>query len=139
MDNKGPLILTFYLGIFFQELGEKLPYTLRMIAGCNEECGMDGVEYYIHHYEEPVFLFTPDSEFPLCNGEKGRLCANFTSKHFEQGAILEFQGGVIADYLIRYDLVSEDEKRYLSMVSLLCGDHLGRGLGIQCDDGIFPP
>lgn len=25
------------------------------------------------------------------------------------------------------------------MVSLLCGDHLGRGLGIQCDDGIFPP
>ena len=197
IDNKGPLILTFYLGKFFQELGEKLPYTLRMIAGCNEECGMEDVEYYIHHYEEPVFLFTPDSEFPLCNGEKGRLCANFTSKHFEQGAILEFQGGVaqnavpdeafavvrgdiekfppadririsqdesgvkltaegigghashaegtinaiglIADYLIRYDLVSEDEKRYLSMVSLLCGDHLGRGLGIQCDDGIFPP
>ena len=45
IDNKGPLILTFYLGKFFQELGEKLPYTLRMIAGCNEECGMEDVEY----------------------------------------------------------------------------------------------
>ena len=197
IDNKGPLILTFYMAKFFKELGETLPYTLRMLAGCDEECGMEDVEYYIHHYEEPVFLFTPDSEFPLCNGEKGRLCANFTSRKFEDGAILDFQGGVaqnavpdeafavvrgeiekfppadritiskaengvkitstgigghashaehtinaigvIADYLMNNDLVTAEEKKYLKMVSLLCEDYQGHGLGIQCDDGIFPP
>ena len=94
VDNKGPLILTYYMGKFFKDLGAPLPYSLRMMAGCDEESGMEDVEYYIHHYEEPVFLFTPDSEFPLCNGEKGCLCGNFTSRRFEDGAIMDFQGGM---------------------------------------------
>lgn len=55
---------------------------------------MRDVEYYVHHYEEPVFLFTPDSEFPLCNGEKGSLVGNITSRKFENGVILDFQGGM---------------------------------------------
>lgn len=197
IDNKGPLILTYYMGKFFKELGVRIPYSLRMMAGCDEESGMEDVEYYIHHYEEPVFLFTPDSEFPLCNGEKGCLSGNFTSPKFENGAILDFQGGMaqnavadeayavirahiakcpetdritvteteagvrldaagigghashaegtinaiglIADYLLEYNLVTEDEKMYLKMLSLLCEDYQGNGLGIQCDDGIFPP
>lgn len=197
IDNKGPLILTFYMAKFFQELGEELPYSLRMMAGCDEESGMRDVEYYIHHYEEPVFLFTPDSEFPLCNGEKGSLVGNITSQKFENGTILDFQGGmahnavpdaawaivrgdisqfpeeeritlqateggvkieatgigghashaegtinaigIIADYLLKNDLVTEEEKQYLTMVSKLCQDYQGHGLGIECDDGIFPP
>ncbi len=197
IDNKGPLILTFYMAKFFKELGEPLPYSLRMMAGCDEESGMRDVEYYIRHYEEPVFLFTPDSEFPLCNGEKGSLVGNITSRKFEDGSILDFQGGmahnavpdaawavikgdisqfpqaeritiskeergvridsvgigghashaehtvnaigVIADYLLKYHLVTEEEEQYLTMVSKLCQDYQGHGLGIQCDDGIFPP
>ena len=197
IDNKGPLILTFYMAKFFQELGEPLPYSLRMMAGCDEESGMRDVEYYVHHYEEPVFLFTPDSEFPLCNGEKGSLVGNITSRKFENGVILDFQGGmahnavpdaayavvrgdiakfppeeritvypdtrgvriegvgigghashaegtinaigVIADYLLKYNLVTEEEAQYLTMVSKLCEDYQGHGLGIECDDGIFPP
>lgn len=197
IDNKGPFILTLYMAKFFREQGIQLPYTLRMMCGCDEECGMTDVEYYLQHNEEPVFLFTPDSEFPLCNGEKGRLCANFTSRKLENGAIVDFRGGmaenavpdeayaivkgdianfpaaeritvtpcdgnvridstgigghashaentinaigVIADYLQKYDLVTPEEKQYLKMVSLLCEDHQGHGLGIECDDGIFPP
>ena len=197
VDNKGPLILTFYMGKFFKESFPSLPYSLRMMAGCDEESGMEDVEYYIHHYDEPAFLFTPDSEFPLCNGEKGCLCGNLTSMRFKDGAIVDFQGGMahnavadqasavirasveqcphadritvtaadegvrieaagigghashaegsinaiglIADYLLDNDLVTEKERNYLKMVSLLCGDYQGRGLGIQCDDGIFPP
>ena len=197
IDNKGPLVLTYYMGRFFMELGATLTYSLRLMAGCDEESGMEDVEYYINHYEEPVFLFTPDSEFPLCNGEKGCLCANFTSCRFADGVIVDFQGGMahnavadqayaviradaakcpdaeritvtetkdgvridaagigghashaegtinaiglIADYLLEHDLVTEGEKKYLKMVSLLCEDYQGHGLGIQCDDGIFPP
>ena len=197
VDNKGPLILTYYMGKFFKDLGNPLPYSLRMMAGCDEESGMEDVEYYIRHYEEPVFLFTPDSEFPLCNGEKGCLCGNFTSVRFKDGAILDFKGGMahnavadqacavirasleqcpkadritvtgvdggvrieaagigghashaegtinaiglIADYLLDNSLVTEEEEKFLKIVSLLCEDYQGHGLGIQCDDGIFPP
>ena len=88
------MILTFYMAKFFKELGTTLPYSLRMMAGCDEESGMEDVEYYIRHYEEPVFLFTPDSEFPLCNGEKGHLGGNITSKKFKDGAIVDFGGGM---------------------------------------------
>ena len=42
-DDKGPFILSLYAAHFFArqvaETGEKLPYTLRCIAGCNEETG----------------------------------------------------------------------------------------------------
>lgn len=93
MDNKGPLILTYYMGKFFKDLGTPLPYSLRMMAAVMRKAGMGGVEYYIHHYEEPVFLLH-GSEFPLCNGEKGCLCGNFTSGRFEDGAIMDFQGGM---------------------------------------------
>ena len=27
--------------------------------------------YYAEHYPQPAFCFTPDAEFPVCNGEKG--------------------------------------------------------------------
>ncbi len=97
VDNKGPLILTFYLGKFFKEMGEAPRYTLRMIAGCDEESGMRDVEYYKQHYPQPVFLITPDSEFPLCNGEKGCLIGNISSQRFENGKILDFCGGVASN------------------------------------------
>ena len=189
VDNKGPLILTYYMGKFFKDLGNPLPYSLRMMAGCDEESGMEDVEYYIRHYEEPVFLFTPDSEFPLCNGEKGCLCGNFTSVRFKDGAILDFKGGMahnavadqacavirasleqcpkadritvtgvdggvrieaagigghashaegtinaiglIADYLLDNSLVTEEEEKFLKIVSLLCEDYQGHGLGAR--------
>lgn len=197
IDNKGPLILTYYMAAFFWDLGAKLPYSLRMMAGCDEESGMEDVKYYIAHNPQPVFLFTPDSEFPLCNGEKGHLDGNFTSRRFENGVIAAFTGGfatnavpdaatvllrcdasrcpaaeritvtatdegtridavgvgghashaegtvnaigVLADYLLEHDLVTPEERDYLTVVSLLCRDHLGRSLGVDCDDGIFPP
>ena len=39
VDNKGPLILTYYMGKFFKDLGNPLPYSLRMMAGCDKESG----------------------------------------------------------------------------------------------------
>ena len=71
-DDKGPAVLSLYAGRFFAEqvevTGEPLPYTLRVILGANEETNMGDVEYYLAHYPEPDFLFTPDAEFPVCCG-----------------------------------------------------------------------
>ena len=82
-DDKGPAVLSLYAGRFFAEqvevTGEPLPYTLRVILGANEETNMGDVEYYLAHYPEPDFLFTPDAEFPVCCGEKGLYGATVRS------------------------------------------------------------
>lgn len=83
IDDKGPAVLSLYAGRFFAErvatTGKRLPYTLRVILGANEETNMGDVEYYLAHNPEPDFLFTPDAEFPVCCGEKGLYGATFRS------------------------------------------------------------
>ncbi len=72
MDDKGPLVVALYCMKFFKDKGEKLPYTLRMLIGTNEETGtMRDVAYYLENYPAPAFTFTPDDMFPVCYGEKG--------------------------------------------------------------------
>lgn len=96
IDDKGPAVLSMYAGRFFAErveaTGERLPYTLRVILGANEETNMGDVEYYLAHYPEPDFLFTPDAEFPVCCGEKGLYGATFVSAPIAGGVA----GSVIA-------------------------------------------
>ena len=75
LDDKGPFVLSLYAAKFFvdevERTGEKLPYTLRCLVGCNEETSMNDVEWYLENYPAPAFLFTPDADFPLICGEKG--------------------------------------------------------------------
>ena len=41
-DDKGPAVITLYAAKFFKEQGVKLPYTLRVLFGTNEETGKIG-------------------------------------------------------------------------------------------------
>lgn len=96
-DDKGPLVLTFYVAKFFkeycEETGTKLPYTLRILMGCNEETGMEDVDYYLEHYPMPAFCFTPDANFPVGYGEKGGFSGKLVSEKLS-GNLVDFQGGV---------------------------------------------
>lgn len=99
-DDKGPYILSLYAAHFFArqvaETGKKLPYTLRCIAGCNEETGMADVDWYLERYPAPAFCFTPDADFPLICGEKGVYHGKFTSKPGLAGGALEsIAGGTV--------------------------------------------
>ena len=71
MDDKGPSVLCLYALKYLKEKKIPLRYTIRALLGANEETSMGDVEYYLDHYKEPVFCFSPDSDFPVCNGEKG--------------------------------------------------------------------
>ena len=55
---------------------------------------MHDVDYYAEHYPMPAFCFTPDAEFPVCNGEKGGFNGEIVSPRFENGIITAFEGGV---------------------------------------------
>lgn len=102
LDDKGPFVLSLYAAHFFvrqvQKSGKKLPYTLRAMVGNNEETNMGDVEYYLEHYPEPEFLFTPDADFPLICGEKGRVGLSIVSGELGDDArILEFDGGTVSN------------------------------------------
>ena len=58
------------------------------------ETNMHDVDYYAEHYPMPAFCFTPDAEFPVCNGEKGGFNGEIVSPRFENGIITAFEGGV---------------------------------------------
>lgn len=93
-DDKGPSILCLYALKYLKESGAALRYPVRALLGTNEETGMLDVAYYEKHFPMPAFCFTPDAEFPVCNGEKGGFNGEIVSPAFEGGVILDFQGGV---------------------------------------------
>lgn len=93
-DDKGPAVLTLYALKYLKDSGVKLRYPVRALLGTNEETGMGDVDYYAEHHEMPAFCFTPDADFPVCNGEKGGFNGEIVSPVFENGVIVDFKGGV---------------------------------------------
>lgn len=100
LDDKGPTVLALYAAKFFAEraerTGEANPYTLRVILGNNEETDMRDVEWYLEHFEQPAFLFTPDADFPLICGEKGGYSATIRSGKIAD-RIVDFDGGTVGN------------------------------------------
>ena len=73
--------------------GARLRYPVRALLGTNEETNMHDVDYYAEHFAQPAFCFTPDAEFPVCNGEKGGFNGEIVSPRLEGGVIADFAGG----------------------------------------------
>ena len=67
-------------------------YGFRALLGCDEEVGMTDVHHYLESHEQPLFLFTPDAEFPICNAEKGCFGGMFVSAPIKDGAIESWSG-----------------------------------------------
>lgn len=103
IDDKGPLVLSLYAAHFFarqvEQTGTMLPYTLRCIVGCNEETGMEDVNYYLRHFPEPAFCFSPDAVFPVICGEKGHFNASIESAPIsaDEALILALDGGTVSN------------------------------------------
>ena len=93
-DDKGPIAVALHAVHFWRERAGRLPYTVRVLFGANEETNMKDVEYYREHYDDPAFLFTPDAEFPLCYGEAGICSGTLTSAPLSDGILAQVEGGV---------------------------------------------
>lgn len=91
-DDKGPSVLMLYAAKYLQQ-EHLLRYPFRVLLGCNEETNMQDVPYYLAHNEMPAFTFSPDGDFPVCNGEKGILTADLTAKRPQDSCIVDFNGG----------------------------------------------
>lgn len=81
MDDKGPVIASFYAMKALKECGFIPCKTVRLILGLDEETNWDGMRYYLEAVEErPDCGFTPDGDFPVIHGEKGILIFDMVKK-----------------------------------------------------------
>lgn len=92
VDDKGPLLLALHALRFWAQRGG-LPFSVRVLMGCDEETAMDDVAHYRARFADPDFLFTPDGHFPLCYGEAGICHGLLESAPIQDGQIVRISGG----------------------------------------------
>ncbi len=80
-DDKGPAVCALYAMRALKESGIQLNKNVRLIFGTDEECGCSDLKYYFSKEKPSEWSFTPDANFPVTNGEKGRFSKNFFSEY----------------------------------------------------------
>lgn len=78
MDDKTPAIVCLYALKALKDSGVSLRRKVKLIVGCNEECGWKCIDHYNEVAKMPEEGFTPDANFPVIYAEKGIL--HFTSE-----------------------------------------------------------
>lgn len=73
IDDKGPMMLSFYVLKALKDSKMKFNKRIRLILGTDEETLWRGIEHYVKNEEKPEMGFTPDATFPVIYGEKGLL------------------------------------------------------------------
>ena len=71
MDDKTPAIVCLYALKALKDSGFTPKRTIKLIVGCNEECGWKCIEHYNKVAQMPKEGFTPDANFPVIYAEKG--------------------------------------------------------------------
>lgn len=81
MDDKGPVIASFYAMKALKDCGFEPAKTVRLILGLDEETDWKGMEYYLSHVgDRPDMGFTPDGDFPVIRAEMGILIFDMIKK-----------------------------------------------------------
>ena len=98
LDDKGPSVLCLYALKYLKDKGVPLRYPVRALLGINEENNMGDLNYYLANYKAPLFCFSPDANFPLCNGEKGIFHGKVVS-WLPMKRVKDIRGGVAANVI----------------------------------------
>lgn len=95
-DDKGPAMAALYALRCVQQLHLPLTGRCRLILGTDEENGSSDVAWYYERVKPAPYTFSPDSEFPVCNAEKGFYRLQFRKKWSPESAVprvAELHGG----------------------------------------------
>ncbi len=96
-DDKGPALAAIYALRAVKELGLPVEKNVRIMLGCDEECGSSELDYYFAKTKPAEMTFTPDADFPVINVEKGHFSGIFTADVEADEtlpALRSFKGGV---------------------------------------------
>ena len=78
-DNKGPSIAAVYAMFCANDLCKDLSNGFQLLLGSGEEMGCLDIAQYLEKNTPPPNVFTPDSEYPIVNTEKGRITPFFSA------------------------------------------------------------
>ena len=93
-DDKGPAVAALYAMRAVKEAGIPLRRKVRLILGCDEECGSSDMAYYKKATEMPRSGFSPDADYPVINIEKGGSHVRFVGDLSPEGLqVLSMQVG----------------------------------------------
>ena len=93
-DAKGPAVAALYAMRAVKEAGIPLRRKVRLILGCDEECGSSDMAYYKKVTEMPRSGFSPDADYPVINIEKGGSHVQFDGELSKEGLqVLSMQVG----------------------------------------------
>lgn len=91
-DDKGASIVALYCLKVLKDNNIIGKRRIRLIFGAAEETGMSDMKLYFSNEEMPTLSFTPDSDYGICNIEKGILQLELSAKA-ENNIISEFISG----------------------------------------------
>jgi succinyl-diaminopimelate desuccinylase len=93
-DDKGPAVAALYAMYAVKQAGIPLKRKVRIIFGCDEESGMEGIKYYRTKHTLPRSGFSPDAGYPVINIEKGMLEVQINARPSKEGLqIISFSTG----------------------------------------------
>ena len=123
-DDKGPAIASLYACLALKALGLLPENSVKLIFGCAEETGSSDLKHYFSTEKSAPNTFTPDADFPVYNGEKGRYVPNFSmNTEYESGArVTSFQCGNAPNIIperARCTIVGVDKLVIAENISLL--------------------
>ena len=123
VDNKGAAVLGLHIMNFFRTTNTPLNSKISLYFGCSEETGMEDIAAFVREQPMPEFSIVPDTNFPVCHGEKGILGidarANICFKD-----IICFEGGLASNMVpdSAYCKLPYTEKLYEEIKSKLNED-----------------
>ncbi|MDO4545696.1 MAG: dipeptidase PepV [Bacillota bacterium] len=86
MDDKGPVVASFYAMKALKDCGFEPAKSIRLILGLDEETNWNGMDYYLSQVDAiPDMGFTPDGDFPAIHGEMGILVFDIAGKFTHSG------------------------------------------------------
>ena len=140
MDDKGPVIASFYAMKAIQDCGLLPEKTVRLILGLDEETEWAGMRHYLAFVgDKPDLGFTPDADFPIVMGEMGILVFDIARKFGrsqDKGLQLRsMQGGsaanCVADHA-RAVLYDDSGAGYDEIKSMIAAIRENSGWKINC-------
>lgn len=95
-DDKGGVITSLYAMRAVKELGIPVSKRVRLLWGSCEETGSADVDCYYSVEAPAPMTISPDAEYPIYNGEKGRVAPKFDARFAESKGtrrLLSFEAG----------------------------------------------
>jgi succinyl-diaminopimelate desuccinylase len=96
-DDKGAAVAALYCLKALKDRGVTGKRRIRAIFGAGEELASNDLEMYFSQESMPVMAFTPDSEYGICNREKGILRVRFTGGENASKAVRRFEAGTVVN------------------------------------------